>query len=188
MHSYATWCGVAGLEKSAPFKRGRSLLHFFPQAPLRPAWFRAMSNETVLSSRVLCYKCGNANPLAAEHCGVCGHRLYIVCPCGTRNLRLNDCCTACGERLRRRRIDPDDPGFNALGGQSIRGGGSSSSPRDLGAALLLFAFVGLLFASVLLLPKFREMEEARKADAEEREQQMQNSLYRHEMPPRGRSW
>ena len=56
----------------------------------------------------------------------------------------------------------------------------ASGPNDLVAALLMFAFVGMLFAAVLLYPVLRDAEEEKEADREEASQVRQSDQARQD--------
>ena len=61
------------------------------------------------SDRVLCPRCGQANPTGVKFCGECGSRLELVCPaCQTANPPTNRFCHGCGGPLGR---DRDAPAF-----------------------------------------------------------------------------
>jgi ribosomal protein L40E len=128
--------------------------------PVQPAELTIANTGT----RVLCRKCGHANPAGGETCETCGHGLFVKCHCGARNARSNERCEICGTRLRRRRIDRDDPIFGPAGGLVFDPTSSSSAPNDLGAALLMLAAVVMIFAVVLLYPELCRQEEQRQAD------------------------
>lgn len=59
-----------------------------------------LDRPPLLPDQIICVKCGNENPLGAEHCGECGANLYVTCPrCNTRNTADSVHCTQCGANL-----------------------------------------------------------------------------------------
>lgn len=102
------------------------------------------------SQRILCRKCAHSSPGELESCRVCGHSLYVTCHCGARVVRSHDRCGICGDRLRRRRVDPDDVAFKPI--NSIASGAARGRSGDLGVAMMLFGLVSLVIGAVLLTP------------------------------------
>jgi hypothetical protein len=119
-----------------------------------------------LGCRVLCRKCGYANPVDVETCEYCGHGLYVRCHCGAWNVRATDKCAECGVRLRRRRIDPEDPAFNGL---TLPSGVNSASSRsaDLGVVLMLIAVLALIFIGVPVCMQLQADLNARQSDLQQ---------------------
>jgi len=103
-------------------------------------------------NRIYCRVCGRPNEVQAETCAGCGHSLYVVCHCGTRNVRSHASCVHCGDLLRRRRADPEPSVFSFSGSPSSLGTSTGSNQNDLTVAVLAFLAVALIFGGVWFGP------------------------------------
>lgn len=123
-------------------------------------------NKPEVGLRVLCRKCAVANPSHVEKCVCCGHSLYVECRCGQRNVRSNDVCMSCGERLRRRRIEFEDL-IQASRLQLFGPGRMPSKAQQLDVSVLVFSVIVAVTILFLVLPKIEGIVEERAADREE---------------------